>query len=127
MHAELYLDPEARLFVGGRHAAVGLRRQGRYQTLCEAAVEACQSTRRASLPEGAKLVGHVDAMAGWVRLLPTFVTAVGAAWGSPIDLHQLESVARAKEADESGRFRRAVVTGNVSEMARLGPRRHWRF
>ena len=127
--AELFLDAaQGRLLVGNaRSGLVELHRGSRHGTLCEAAVEACQTGQLVVPPEGLQRAGYVDPQNGQVRLLPAVAQAVSGVWGAPLDRRQLESVALERADDERRQFRRAVVTGNMGQMAKLGPRRGWRW
>ena len=136
INVELYLDHESGgLFVAPARAfrsaplgpAARLGHSDRLQTLCAAAIEACHPTELVSLPETARRAGSVDVRRGRIVLEPGFVRAVSRAWGQPVDRRQLESVALDKDADERRQFRRALITSNVAETARLGPSRHWRL
>lgn len=127
--ADLLFDPGTKdLFVGVRGGCgTKLSRKDRYQTLCDVAVEACKHGPLEPLPEGTILVGWVDASQGSVRLAPGRHQQLSGAWGEFLDRRQLNSVADEREHDDRQRFRRAVITGNRAEMARLGPRRGWRW
>lgn len=115
------------LFVGSRGHIAQVERTGRNETLCAAAIIACEHGRLQPRPADLEPVGVVDVQRGEVRLRSGAHTLVQAAWGVHVDRSQLASVMLDRERDETQEFRAAVLRRDVGTIARLGPRRGFRW
>ena len=129
MQSLLLLDEVAhKLYAKGPHGIAEVHGRPGGGTLCSAAIDALRTGGRAQESPSLLVVGYIDDQEGRVRLIgKTAHAEIAAAWGHPIDRRELESVALEREQQERMQFRRAVMMGDMDKVARLGPKRHWRF